>query len=99
MEEAIRAMAHRNAVGPVGLPAKPLKVLADERDSDHLGNFYEFVVAVWTGGCVPQQWTYTMAKVLFIINSTSARIFVQGQTVNTYWYKVYANTRGYHSEG
>ena len=46
MEEAIRAMANRKAVGPDGLPVELLKVLVDEGDSDNLGNFYETVVAV-----------------------------------------------------
>ena len=52
MEEAIRAMANRKAVGPDGLPVD----LVDEGDSDNLGNFYEVVVAVWRRGRVPQQW-------------------------------------------
>ena len=46
---------NRKAVGPDGLPAEPLKVLADEGDSDALGSFYEIIVAVWRGGAVPQQ--------------------------------------------
>ena len=56
MEEAIRAMANRKAVGPDVLPVELLKVLVDEGDSDNLGNFYEIVVAVWRRGRVPQQW-------------------------------------------
>ena len=52
VEEAIRAMANRKAVGPDGLPVD----LVDEGDSDNLGNFYEVVVAVWRRGRVPQQW-------------------------------------------
>ena len=46
VEEAIRAIANRKAVGPDGLPVELLKVLLDEGDSDNLGNFYETVVAV-----------------------------------------------------
>ena len=38
VEEAIRAMANRKAVGPDGLPVELLKVLVDEGDSDNLGN-------------------------------------------------------------
>ena len=37
------------------LPAAFLKVLADERESDTLGNSHEVIVAVWRGGGVPQQ--------------------------------------------
>ena len=64
VENAIRAMANRKAVGPDGLPAELLKVLADEGDSDTLGNFYEIIVAVWRGGVVPQQWKDATIKVL-----------------------------------
>ena len=56
MEEAIRAMANRKAVGADGLPVELLKVLVDAGDSGTLGNFYEIVVAVWRQGRVPQQW-------------------------------------------
>ena len=55
-EEAIRALANRKAVGPNGLPAELLKVLADEGEFDTLGKFHDIIVAVWRGGGVPQQW-------------------------------------------
>ena len=56
VEEAIRALANRKAVGPDVLPAKLLKVLADEVQLNTLGNFHDIIVAVWRGGTVPQQW-------------------------------------------
>ena len=56
VEEAIRALANRKAVGPDGLPAELLKVLADEGELDTLGNFHDIIVAVWRGVGVPQQW-------------------------------------------
>ena len=64
VEEAIRALANRKAVGPDGLPAELLKVLADERDLDTLGKFHDIIVAVWRGGGVPQQWKDATIKVL-----------------------------------
>ena len=59
VEEAIRALANRRAVGPDGL----LKVSADERELDTLGK-YDIIVAVWRGGGVPQQWKDETIKVL-----------------------------------
>ena len=56
VEEAIRALANRKAIGSDGLPAELLKVLADEGELDTLGKFHDIVVAVWRGGGVPQQW-------------------------------------------
>ena len=56
MEEAIRAIANRKAVGPDGLLVELLKVLVDDGHSDNFGNFNEIVLAVWTRGRVPQQW-------------------------------------------
>ena len=50
VEEAIRALANRKAVGPDGLPAELLKVLADEEEFNTLGNFHDIIVAVWRGG-------------------------------------------------
>ena len=64
VEEAIRALASRKAVGPDGLPAELLKVLADEGELDTLGKFHDIIVAVWRGGRVPQQWKYATIKVL-----------------------------------
>ena len=54
VEEAIRALANRKAVGPDGLPAELLKVLADEGELNTLGKFHDIIVAVWRGGGVPQ---------------------------------------------
>ena len=45
VEEAIHALANRNAVGPDGLPAELLKVLADEGELDTLGKFRDITVA------------------------------------------------------
>ena len=55
VDEAIRAMANRKAVGPRGFLAEILKVLADEGDSDTQESVYEIFFAVWRGRCVPQQ--------------------------------------------
>ena len=55
---------NRKAVGPDGLPAELLKVLADEVKLDTLGRFHDIIVAVWRGGGVPQQWKYAMIKML-----------------------------------
>ena len=55
VEEAIRAMANRTAVGSGGLPVEFVKVLVDEEDSDTLGNLCGIVVAVWRQGHAPQQ--------------------------------------------
>ena len=63
VEEAIRALENRKAVGPDGLPAEPLKVLADG-DLYTLGKFHDIIAAVWTGGGVPQQWKDATIKVL-----------------------------------
>ena len=64
VEEAMRALANRQAVGPDGLRAELLKVLADEGELDTLGKFHETIVAVWRGGGVPQQWQDATIKVL-----------------------------------
>ena len=64
VEEAIRALANRKAVGPDGLPAELLKVLADEGELNTLGKFHDIIVAVWRGGGVPQQWKDATIKVL-----------------------------------
>ena len=64
VEEAIRALANRKPVGPDGLPAKLLKVLADEGELDTLGKFHDIIVAVWRGGGVLQQWKDATIKVL-----------------------------------
>ena len=62
--EAIRALANRKTVGPDGLPAELLKVLADEGEVDTLGKFHDIIVAVWRGGGVPQQWKDSTIEVL-----------------------------------
>ena len=63
VEEAMRALANRKAVGPVGLPVELLKVLADEGENT-LGKVHDIIVAVWRGGGVPQQWKFATIKVL-----------------------------------
>ena len=55
MAKAIRALASQNVVGPDGLPAELLKVLADEGELDTLGRFHDIIVAVWRGGLVSKQ--------------------------------------------
>ena len=55
VEEAIRELANRKAVGPDGLPAELLKVLANEGELNTLGKFHDIIVAVWWRGDVPQQ--------------------------------------------
>ena len=57
-------MANRKAVGPDGLPAGLLKVLADEGELNTLGKFHDIIVAVWRGGGVPQQCKDTTLKML-----------------------------------
>ena len=66
VEGAIRAWANRKVVGPDGLPAELLKVLADEEELDTLGKFHDISVAVWRGGSVPQQqWKRATITVLY----------------------------------
>ena len=64
VEEAIRALANRKAVGPDGPPAELLEVLADERGLHTLGTFHDIILAVRRGGGVPQQWKDATIKVL-----------------------------------
>ena len=64
IEEAIRALANRKAVGPDGLPAELLKVLADEGELNTFEKFHDINVAVWKGIGVPQQWKDATIKVL-----------------------------------
>ena len=45
VEEAMRALANRMTVGPNGLPAEPLKVLAEKGGLDTLGRFHDIIVA------------------------------------------------------
>ena len=56
VEEAIRALANRKVIGPDGLPAERLKVLANGGELNTLGTFHDVIVCVWRGGGVPQQW-------------------------------------------
>ena len=64
VEEPIRTMANRRAVGPDGLPVERLTVLVDEGDSATLENVYKFVVAVSRGGRMSQQWKDANVKLL-----------------------------------
>ena len=57
-------MAYQKAVGPDGLPAELLKLLAEEGELYTLGKFHDIIVAVWRGGGVPQQCKYATIKVL-----------------------------------
>ena len=58
VEEAIRALANREAVGPDGLSAELLKVLADERELNTLGK-----IPRYHRRCVEGRWrTATMGK-------------------------------------
>ena len=57
-------MANRKAVGPDGLRAELLKVLADEGELNTLRKFHDIIVAVWRGGGVPQQWKDATIKVI-----------------------------------
>ena len=56
-------MAKQQAVGPNGLPAEPMKILADEGDFNTLENFHDIIVTVWRRGGVPQQWKCATIKV------------------------------------
>ena len=62
VEGAIRTLADRKAVGPDGLPAELVKVLADGENT--LGKSHDIIVAVWRGGGVPQQWKDATIKLL-----------------------------------
>ena len=54
-EEATRALANRKAIGPDGLPAELLKVLADVGELYTVGKLNDIIAAVWRGGGVTQQ--------------------------------------------
>ena len=56
VEEPIRALANREAVGPDGFPAELLEILTDENELNTLGRFPDIIVAGWVGGGVPQHW-------------------------------------------
>ena len=64
VEEAIRALANRKAVGPDGLPAELLEILTDERELKTAGRFHNIIVVVWMGGGVPQHWKSATIKAL-----------------------------------
>ena len=83
VEEAIRALANREAVGPDGLPAELLKVLADEGELNTLGGFHAIIVAVWRGGGVPHQWKYSTIKVLHNKIGLSVTIIVASPSLLT----------------
>ena len=59
VEEPIKRMSNRKAVGPVEPPAELLKLALDEdRDGNRgiLEQFHAIVVVIWRGGGVPQEW-------------------------------------------
>ena len=64
VDEATRELANQKAARSDGFPAELLRVLADEGELDTLGKFHDIIVAVWTGGGVPQQWEETTIEVL-----------------------------------
>ncbi|CAB1110695.1 unnamed protein product [Ectocarpus sp. CCAP 1310/34] len=64
VEEAVRGMANRKAVGPDDLPAELIKLFLDG-DRGFLREFHAIVVDVWQTGNVPQQWKDATIKVLF----------------------------------
>ena len=57
-------MANGKAVGPDGLPAELLEILADEKEWNTLGRFHDIIVAGWMEGGVRQQWKYATIKAL-----------------------------------
>ena len=57
-------MTNRKAVGPDGLPAELLNVLAAEGELNTLGKFHDIIKVVWRGNGVPQQWEDATIKVL-----------------------------------
>ncbi|CAB1101768.1 unnamed protein product [Ectocarpus sp. CCAP 1310/34] len=64
VEEAVREMVNRKAVGPDDLPAELIKLFLDG-DQGLLREFHATVVDVWQTGDVPQQWKDATIKVLF----------------------------------
>ncbi|CAB1118404.1 unnamed protein product [Ectocarpus sp. CCAP 1310/34] len=64
VEEAVREMANRKAVGPDDLPAELIKLFLDE-DQSLLRESHANVVDVWQTRDVPQQWKDATTKVLF----------------------------------
>ncbi|CAM9642389.1 unnamed protein product [Pylaiella littoralis] len=54
VEEAIRGMANRKAVGLNDLPAELIKLFL-ERDQVLLRQFYRIIINIWQSGRVPQQ--------------------------------------------
>ncbi|CAB1105114.1 unnamed protein product [Ectocarpus sp. CCAP 1310/34] len=64
VEEALRQMTDRKAVGPDDLPAELIKLFLDG-DQGLLREFHAIVVDVWQTGDVPQQWKDATTKVLF----------------------------------
>ncbi|CAB1113113.1 unnamed protein product [Ectocarpus sp. CCAP 1310/34] len=61
IEEAVREMANRKAVGPDDLPAELIKLFLDG-DQGLLREFHAIVVDVWQTGDVPQQEAEASAK-------------------------------------
>ncbi|CAB1107589.1 unnamed protein product [Ectocarpus sp. CCAP 1310/34] len=64
VEEAVREMANRRAVGPEDLRAELIKIFLDG-DQRLLREFHAIVVDVWQTGDIPQQWKDATIKVLF----------------------------------
>ncbi|CAB1101616.1 unnamed protein product [Ectocarpus sp. CCAP 1310/34] len=65
VEEAVREMANRKAVGPDDLPAELIKLFFLDGDQGLLREFHAIVVDMWQTGDVPQQWKDATIKVLF----------------------------------
>ena len=81
VEEAIRALANRKAVGPDGLPAELLMIFAGEGELNTLGKFHDVIVAVRRGVGVPKEWKDATIKVLHIKNDQGAALIV----VSPWW--------------
>lgn len=61
MEDELRSMANRKAIGTDGLLAKLLKLNLDG-DVNILEKNYDVVAAVWKGGIVPLKWKRCFTK-------------------------------------
>ena len=59
VEETIKSMPNRKALGRHELPAELLKLILDEDRYENLHilkQFHAIVIAIWRGGGVPQEW-------------------------------------------
>ena len=63
VQQAIRGMANKKAVGPDELPAELIKLFLDG-DQVLLRQFYAIIRTIWQSGRVPQQWKDASIKVL-----------------------------------